>query len=285
MERLTLNAVELEFEVRGDGDPVVLIHAGLVADWFVPLLSEPLLAERYRLISYHRTGYAASPRMTDSVSLAQQAAHCRALMRHLGIERAHVVGHSSGGNIALQLALDAPDAPHTLALLEPALLAVPSGPRVAATVVAPAMQRYAAGDKDGAVDQFLRGVAGPRYREVMAHALPSGALDRAVRDADTFFGQELPALQQWAFTREDAGRVTQPVLAVLGAESHTVSPVFRERHELLLAWLPHAETFVLPGATHLLHLQNPRGMAEGLAASFARHPLPTDEGSKTKDQR
>jgi pimeloyl-ACP methyl ester carboxylesterase len=43
------------------------------------------------------------------VSIAQQAAHCRSLMRHLGIERAHVIGYSSSANMALHLALDAPD--------------------------------------------------------------------------------------------------------------------------------------------------------------------------------
>jgi hypothetical protein len=37
-------------------------------------------------------------------------------------------------------------------------------------------------------------------------------------------------------------------------------------------WLRNVEPFALPDATHLLHVQNPRGMAEGLAGSFARHP-------------
>jgi pimeloyl-ACP methyl ester carboxylesterase len=46
------------------------------------------------------------------------------------------------------------------------------------------------------------------------------------------------------------------------------------RHELLLEWLPNVESFVLPDAGHLLHLQNPRGMANGLATFFARHALP-----------
>jgi 3-oxoadipate enol-lactonase len=60
---------------------------------------------------------------------------------------------------------------------------------------------------------------------------------------------------------------------VIGAKSKELSPVWNERQELLLAWLPKAEPFVLPDANHLLHVQNPRGMAEGLAAFFARHPL------------
>ena len=68
---------------------------------------------------------------------------------------------------------------------------------------------------------------------------------------------------------------TESVLAVLGAKSTEVSPVFGKRQELLLAWLPKVEAFILPDATHLLHVQNPRAMAAGLAAFFARHPLST----------
>jgi pimeloyl-ACP methyl ester carboxylesterase len=263
--RAALDGTELEYEVRGAGPPVVLVHAGVFADWFDPLLEEPALGGRYRVVSYHRAGYAGSSRPIGPVGIARHAAHCRALLRHLGIERAHVVGHSSGGNIGLQLALDAPEAVHSLALLEPALLAVPSPPQVAGAV-----ERYRAGDRAGAVDTFMRAVGGPAYRAVLDRTLP-GAFDQAVADADTFFGQELPALRQWPFTREDARRVTQPVLAVVGARSE---PVFAERHELLRAWLPHVEPFVLPEATHLLHLENPRGMAQALAAFFARHPLP-----------
>jgi pimeloyl-ACP methyl ester carboxylesterase len=52
-----------------------------------------------------------------------------------------------------------------------------------------------------------------------------------------------------------------------------VSSLFEQRQELLLAWFPHVEVFVLPDATHLLHVQNPRGMAQALAAFFARHWL------------
>jgi len=44
-------------------------------------------------------------------------------------------------------------------------------------------------------------------------------------------------------------------------------------HRLVRRWLPQAEPFVLPGATHTLPMQNPRGLAEALAGFFARHPL------------
>ena len=213
--------------------------------------------------------------MTGPVSIAQQAAHLRALMRQLGIERAHVVGHSSGGNIALRLALHAPEMVHSLVLMEPAQPVTTLGPeRMLATraAMAPVFEAFRAGDKARAVDGFMRGVSGPSYRAVLEQGLP-GAFEQAVVDADTFFGQELPSLQQWSLKREEAGRITQPVLSVVGAKSKELSPIWSERHELLLAWLPRAEGLVLPDATHLLHVQHPRSVAEALAAFFARHPL------------
>jgi pimeloyl-ACP methyl ester carboxylesterase len=138
--------------------------------------------------------------------------------------------------------------------------------------MAPIVEQFRAGNKAAAVDGFMRMVSGPAYRAPFDQALP-GAFDRGVADADTFFDQELPAIQQWRFARQDAGRITQPVLAVVGEKSLEVSPIWNERHQLLLGWLPNVEGFVLPGTTHLLHVQNPRGMAEALAFFFARHPM------------
>jgi pimeloyl-ACP methyl ester carboxylesterase len=266
-ERAALPDVELAYEVRGEGEPVMLIHAGVLADFFEPLMDEPALTDGYRLVRYHRAGYGESGRVVGPLGFSGQAAHCRALMRTLGIERAHIVGHSSSANMALELALDAPEAVQSLALLEPALLAVPSGPYGPRAV-----ERYRAGDKAGAIDTHMRGVCGPRWREMLDQALP-GAYDQAVADADTFFGQELPALREWSFGPGQAARVTRPALAVLGAASREVTPVFDQRQELLLAWLPEAEPFVVPGTTHMMQVQSPREVAEGLAAFFSRHPI------------
>lgn len=271
MNRARIDGGELEYEVRGAGEPVVLVHGSHIADAFAPLLAEPALTERYQLVMYHRRGFADSVPTDGPLSIAQQAADCRALMESVGVRRAHVVGHSYGGAIALQLALDAPDMIRSLALLEPALLIVPSAPQFM-EAMGPIVGMYEAGDKTGAVDGFLRAVMGPEYSGVLDRALP-GAFEQAVADADTFFQIELPALVQWSFTRADAGRITQPVLAVLGADSHTLWPGWVEVHDLVQTWLPQAEAFVLDGATHGLQMMNPRGMAAGMAGFFARHPL------------
>ena len=270
-ERADIAGIELEYDLRGSGEPVVLIHWGVSGLWAEPLLEEPVLKD-YRLLSYHRAGFGGSSKIEGPVSMADHAEHCRLLMRHLGIERAHVVGHSSSVAVALQLALDAPDVVHTLVAMDAARPSPQTELQAAfrRDFVEPAIERYRAGEREAAVDIFFRGVFGSDYRSPLERGLP-GAFDHAVADADAFFTQELPALwQSWSFTEEDARHITQPVLVVVGENS---APTFPERRELLLSWLPNVEQFELPGATHLLHVQNPQGMAEALASFFARHPV------------
>ena len=84
MKTATVGGVSLEFEVSGIGEPVIFIHGVIIAGTFRPLLGEPSLAGRYRFIRYHRRGYAGSSPATGAISVAQQAADCRALLRSLG---------------------------------------------------------------------------------------------------------------------------------------------------------------------------------------------------------
>ncbi len=261
-QRASLGAVELEYQLRGAGAPVVFVHAGVFADWFGPLMDEPAL-HPFQLVSYHRIGYANSSRVSRSTSIAEQAAQLKLLLAQLGLRSVHLVGHSSGALIAMQLALDAPEAVQTLTLLEPALPVSGPSPGIAA-----AISQYRAGKHDLAIDTFMRAVAGPGYRATIEHINPR-AFDQATADAPTFFEYELPAVRAFSFGADDAKRLRAPVLVVMGERSDEVSPIWRQRHELLLRWIPAAESFVLPRATHLLQLQNSRAMAERLAAFFS----------------
>jgi pimeloyl-ACP methyl ester carboxylesterase len=271
MERADVEGLALAYELRGSGDPVVLVHWGVSAVWAEPLLDEPAIADRHRVLTYHRAGFGDSSRLDGTPSLADHARHCRLLIRELGIEQAHFVGHSSSANVVLQLALDFPDAVRTLTLME----AARPTPQTAVQAeflhgfVEPAVARYREGDRAGAVDTFFRGVFGPDYRGPLEDGLP-GAFEQAVADADAFFRQELPALQQWRFTQEEARRIVQPVLLMLGGRS---APTFSERRELLLSWLPNAELSDVPAATHLLHAVQPAATAAELAAFWDRHPM------------
>ncbi len=271
MERADLDGITLEYEVAGHGEPVALIHGALIAETFRPLLAEPALTDRYHLIRYHRRGYAGSSHTCGPMTVAQHVADCHALLRHLGIERAHIVGHSYGGVVALQLALDVPAVVHSLVLLEPAIVAS-AGVQAYRDALERGEQRFREASAAEVVDEFFQPRFGSGYRALLDRILP-GAFSQAVADAGTWFEQESPTLREWDFGEAELRRVTQPVLAVHGEDSAALWPRFGETHRLLLASLPQAEGFTLPGATHLLHAQNPRDMAEALAAFFTRHPV------------
>lgn len=271
MRSAAVNGVTLEYEERGAGEPVAFIHLGMLADSFAPLMDQPALGG-YRLIRYHRRGHGGSTRTDGPVTIADQAAGLAGLLAHLGIRRAHVAGHSFGGLVALQLAADRTDLVGSLVLME-AALRVRSGSPASQDLTrrwAPGFQRYREGDREGAMDVLLVEVFGPGYRQVLGRVLP-GAWALGVRDADMFFGVETPELPRWQFGPAEAERIAAPVLSVIGSKSDSA---FFEMERMLQGRFPHLETARVPGVNHLLHLQEPRAVAETLAAFFARQSLP-----------
>ena len=271
MERISANGAEFEVEEAGTGEPLLLIHGSIIGDAYKPLISESALTSRYRVIQYHRRGFCGSSRPPRPFTIPEQAQDALAILRRVCGESAHVAGHSYGGAIGIQLALDAPEAVHSLALFEPALLRGPAG-QAFAEGAGSIVDLYQGGDAEGAVSAFISAaLETDDWREQADRTLPAGWYEQAIADADTFFEVEFPALAEWHFTAEMAARIKQPLLAVLGALS---GPLFSEGHDLLKEWIPQAEPFILPDATHGLEYQNPRGAAEGLAAFLARHPMP-----------
>ncbi|HSC90311.1 MAG TPA: alpha/beta hydrolase [Gaiellaceae bacterium] len=274
MERAVVDGIALAYEDAGDGEPVVCIHGAFVADAFRPLLAERSLADRYRLISYHRRGYVGSSPAAGTVRLADQAADCGRVLTHLGVRRAHVVGHSFGGTVALRLALDAPEAVGTLSLLEAGLV-VGDSAHLYREALERAVARYREAGAHVAVDEFLR-LRWPAYREHLGDVLP-GAVEQAVSDAATCFDVDLPEALESGLDAAEIGLITQPALVVLGGGSVSLHPRFAETYHLLLDWLPNAEGVVVPGTTHFMQVENPPAIAAALADFWARHPL-RDEG-------
>jgi pimeloyl-ACP methyl ester carboxylesterase len=264
MDRLEFDDVELTYEVRDGGAPVVLVHASAFVSWYVPLVD--------RLTGLSTLRYRRRLRVSDGryrpLTVADDAAICARLMDHVGWHQAHIVGHSYGALVALQLAMDAPERVGSVALLEPAARGISSSEQIAAALQ-PVIAAYRSGDKAGAVDAFLRHVCGDGYRPVLDRVIPEAG-EEAVREADLFFQVEMPAVQRWSFGPSEAERITQPVLNVLGAES---ASRFVEGSELVQSWFPQAERLSVPGAGHLLMVQNPTALAQGLNEFFARHPI------------
>src|SRR4051812_39342018 len=270
MKRTTVNGVELDYDVVGSGEPVLFISP-VLADGFLPLFSESTMADRYQLIRYHKRGWVGSTHPLPPVSVATHAADAAALLEHLRVPRAHIAGHSSGAAAAAQLALDRPETVHTLALLELSLLSVPSG-EAFFQQAGPAFEAYGRGEHEEAFAIFMRVVGGmpwPACRAILDERLP-GAVAQAIKDGDTFFGIELPALAAWEFGRAQAGAIGCPVLSVLGSDTQ---PLWVEVAQFLRSWIPRVEERTIDGVGHLLHVQRPQPVARVMAEFLGSHSM------------
>jgi pimeloyl-ACP methyl ester carboxylesterase len=274
MESVTVNGVELEYDAIGTGEPVLLISP-VLADGFLPLMSQPALADRHLLIRYHKRGWVGSTHTPPPVSIGDHADDAAALLDHLGIRRAHIAGHSSGAAVAAQLALDRSEYVHTLILMELSLLSVPSGEHFLEQA-APAFEAYGSGDHARALSMFMTGVSGLDWtacQSLLEERVP-GSVAQSVADADTFFGVELPALTEWEFGLEQAAAIGQPVLSVLGSRTE---PLWVDVAAFLRASLPQVEELKVEGVGHLLHLQRPEPVARGMAEFLQRNAIARDQ--------
>lgn len=269
MEEIPVVGGHLEGRSSGSGEPVLFIHGALMADTYDCFAAQPVMADNYRLLTYRRRGFAGSVKHDGPFSIVQQAADASAALDHFGVERAHVVGHSYGGSTALQLALDSPTRVASLGLFEPGIVVVPAWAAFG-EAIGPIAELYLAGNHAGAATAFIEAVGGPDYQEPFDANLPVGWYDAMVRDIPTFFDVEIPALGEWIFAENEARRITQPALSVLGTES---SELFVQIDAWLGANLPNVERYRLPGATHFLQAMNPTDAADGLAAFLGRHPI------------
>jgi pimeloyl-ACP methyl ester carboxylesterase len=270
VESVTVNGVELEYEVTGSGEPVLLISP-VLADGFLPLLSEPALADRHLLIRYHKRGWVGSTHTPPPVSISDHAADAAALLDRLEIPRAHIAGHSSGAAVAAQLALDRPESVHTLVLMELSLLSVPSGESFLEGA-GPAFEAYGSGDHSRALAMFMTLVSGLDWtacRALLDERVP-GAVAQGVEDADTFFGIELPSLTEWQFGPEQAAAIDGPVLSVLGSQTERL---WVEVADFLRRTLPQVEELKVEGVGHLLHIQRPEPVARGMAEFLKRNAI------------
>lgn len=108
--------VSLNYEVEGEGEPVVLI-TGLGGDTAFWNGMVGLLSHRHRVITLDNRGVGLTDCGGKPFSVADMAADVVAILDHLGIERSHVLGWSMGGNIAQQLAVDFPERVGALVLV------------------------------------------------------------------------------------------------------------------------------------------------------------------------
>jgi len=117
---------EIEYAVKGEGTPVLLLHgAGGGFDqglW----MSKVFLEDKYKFISVSRYGYLRSP-IPDNASIKNQAALYSALLNDLNVTKVIVVAGSAGGASAIQFANDYPEKTSALILLFAVSMPEPGG--------------------------------------------------------------------------------------------------------------------------------------------------------------
>lgn len=269
--RASVDGGDLAYEARGAGEPVLLIQPGVFADAFLPLMSEAALGG-YRLIRYHRRGYGESSEIDAPFLMEAQVADALALLDAVGVERAHIVGHSFGGAVALQLALNAPERVQSLAVLEPPVFVGGPEPAEDPPPEFPELltlyERYQSGDGPGAVHGFLDWSAGPDWRDGFASR--PGVLEQAEADARTLFEIDLAASAAWTFGAAEAGRIDQPLLYIAGGLSGGMSAAAGQQFQ---AWIPSAELVVVPTVDHAMQTQDPEAVGAAIADFIRRHPM------------
>ncbi|MDB5215333.1 MAG: dehH1 2 [Myxococcaceae bacterium] len=256
--RAVIDDVELEYEVVGSGEPLLLIPGSNIAAGMAPLMRSLVEGGGFQIIRYHRRGMAGSSRGAHaSVGVARQAEDALGLLRHLEIERAHVCGYSYGGVVAIELALTAPSSVRSLVLLEPILKSVASAQSFFASMRV-VNERYAAGDAAGAIESTFEALGGPTWRELVEGAA-SGSTEQAIADASVFFELEAPSLATWSFDHTRATAFLAPLLSVVAQESGVF---FGQGRDQLHAWFPRCLDADVPNATHMLNLQQPDAIAK-----------------------
>jgi pimeloyl-ACP methyl ester carboxylesterase len=111
----TGNGIKLYYEVRGEGPVVMLVHDGLLHSdvWDAQLQA---FSARYKIIRYDRRGYGRSDLSKEGYSEVEDL---HALLKHLNVTRATLIGSSAGGNLCIEYTLAYPQHVSALALVGP----------------------------------------------------------------------------------------------------------------------------------------------------------------------
>ncbi len=265
----TVNGAVLHYEERGSGPPLLLVHGtGAYADIWSPVLDG--LARAYRVIAYDRRGFARSSRAPRG-GLAEHARDAAALLNALDASPATVVGWSGGGVFALDLAASFPECVAALILAEPAVHLTTHPTRAALAMAARSgFHRYVRRDPTSAALTMYRWASGYKTGGNAFDALPDAWREQMLAHAPTTV-REMDQMTRPYPTRSAIRSIACPVTVIEGDLS---DPAFATADRFVMRLLPQARMVSLPGAAHMLHVDQPDGWVEIVTqtASHVRSP-------------
>jgi pimeloyl-ACP methyl ester carboxylesterase len=262
MTKLHVNGVDIAYEESGSGPPLLLLHAG-IADRTMWEDVIPMLADQFRVIWCDMRGYGETPLPDGPFVYAADAA---ALLRALDVERAHVVGVSMGGHVALDLALAHPGLVDRLVLVGAGIDGW-QHERALVDLWAEEEEAFERGDLDEVAWINVRTwLDGPTRGE---DQVPRALRRRVFEMQRTALDHENPAAEGgWltASRRDRLGDVTQPTLVLVGALDQRD---FRRIAHLLAEEIPGARFEELAGVAHLPPLERPEAFARTVIGFLA----------------
>jgi pimeloyl-ACP methyl ester carboxylesterase len=274
-----VNGAVLYYEERGSGPPLLLMHGtGSYADIWSPVLDG--LARSYRVIAYDRRGFARSS-PAPGRGLAEHARDAAALLDALGASPATVVGWSGGGVFALDLAASFPDCVAALVLAEPAVHLTTHPTRSAlAMAVRSGFNRYLCGDPAAAALTMYRWAAGYKTGGNAFDALPQAWREQMLAHAPATL-REMDQMIRPYPARAVIRSIACPVTVIEGDLS---DPAFARAVGFVMRLLPQARRVSLPGAAHMLHIDQPEGWVEVVTQAAGQAPSPVAVPSRHPQQ-
>lgn len=266
MATTNVNGIRLFYELNGTGAvPLVCVHGSWDAhhDWDLVV---PRLAETFQVLTYDRRGHSESERPSGQGSIREDVADLAALIEHLALSPAWVVGNSFGGSIVLRLASERPELFRGLLVHEPPLFSlVEDDPAITPVLkevesrLAAVVERIASGDHSGAAKQFIETVAlGPGGWA----RLPPEAQQTMVENAPTF-ADEARDPEQLAIDLTRLKAFDRPSLLTKGDQS---PPLFASIVAKLSEKLTDVEMTTFSGADHIPHVTHPEAYVESIMA-------------------
>jgi pimeloyl-ACP methyl ester carboxylesterase len=231
MPQFKHDGVEIAFIDEGEGEPIVLVHgfaSNKEVNWVVPGWVTTVTRAGRRAIALDNRGHGASSKLYDPAAYhsAVMAEDVRALLDHLDLPRADIIGYSMGARITAFLALAHPD-------------------RVRAAVLGGLGFRLVEGV--GLPDAIADALEAPSIAEVTD---PTAYLFRAFAEQTKSDLRALAACMRGSrqtLSRSELAQIAMPLLVAVGEKDPIAgSP------EALAALIPGAKALVIPGRDHML---------------------------------
>jgi len=272
MQKIEVNGVNIHYEIAGTGAPLVLIHGlmGSLSDLRLSIV--PKLVDCFRVLTFDLRGHGESDMPPAGYTAADVAGDVVGLLDSQEIERAHIVGHSFGGAVALSVAAARPDRVVRLTVSDTVVRAFQPVLRV----------------KDWVGWPLWRG----RFQEKGIEIDEEGELDLQLfdnlRQLNNGSSPQNPRREQWskllASTSAKADFMDQAALTVevISAIRSPIQAIFGELSicmpslEGLRAHLPDLKSIVLPGAGHRFFMTEPKTVVQHIKAF---HSAPAAEQS------